>query len=87
MEIVKAEGYVTVPGIGDVEVRLDLHDRPVAEPAFPWSWSGVISDGPVMPVGTEGEVHLDDENTTVGHPFVVITSAHHVSRIRGREHA
>jgi hypothetical protein len=86
MEILQGHGYVTLPG-GDVEVTFDLHDWPPVDQAYPCTWNAVISDGPVMPVDTEGVLHIDDENTAVGHPFVVILSNGRVSQIRGHVHA
>lgn len=70
-----------------LQVDFALHDGPVAWLAYPFTWSAVIPDGPKMPVGTEGELHIDGGNTARGHPFVVITSARHVSELQGRENA
>ncbi|MFI6985480.1 hypothetical protein ACIBSV_43940 [Embleya sp. NPDC050154] len=85
MEIVEAHGHLTVPGLGDVEVDVDLYDWPPAEHVGPVAWSAVIADGPELEVGTKGELHVDGENTETGHPFTVIMNAGRVSQLRGRE--
>ncbi|MFI6587469.1 hypothetical protein [Embleya sp. NPDC050493] len=83
MEIHAAYGYVTLPGLGDVEVTFDLFDWPVPGEVLPRVWSAVIDDGPVLDVGTEGFLRLDTEPAGIGHPFVVVASGDHVSQISG----
>ncbi|MFI6985455.1 hypothetical protein ACIBSV_43810 [Embleya sp. NPDC050154] len=85
MEIIEAHGYLAVPGLGDVEFDVDLYDWPPAEHVGPVAWSAVIAEGPELAVGTKGELHVDGENTEIGHPFTVIMNAGRVTRIRGCE--
>ncbi|MET7299163.1 hypothetical protein [Embleya sp. NPDC005575] len=85
MEIHQATGHLTIPGHGDIEVGLDLFDWPIDGEILPRTWSAIIDNGPVLDTGTEGALRLSTEPTTVAHPFVVIASGEHVTRISGRE--
>ncbi|MFI6586015.1 hypothetical protein [Embleya sp. NPDC050493] len=85
MEIIEARGYLTLPGAGDVEIDLDPYDWPPAEHVGPVARGAVIADGPELDVGTEGELHVDGENTEIGHPFTAIMNAGRADRIRSRE--
>lgn len=72
-------------GIG-FEVDVDLFDWPDVRGAS-GVWTAIVGDGPVMPEGTRGTMHLDAESPSAGHPYVVVLSAGRVSQLSGNLHA
>ncbi|GCD99776.1 hypothetical protein [Embleya hyalina] len=85
MDLPQAHGYLVLPGFGDVEVTLDLFDRPTEDEALPRAWTAIVDGTPVPAAGVEGVLHLDTEPTLLGHRFVVAVAGDHVAQIIGHD--
>ncbi|WP_201261164.1 hypothetical protein [Embleya scabrispora] len=85
MDVLAVHGYLDMPGRGHVDVDVCLHDWPAADTDYPFTWNAVLTGSPRLVVGTEGELHIDTENTDHGHPCVVIASTDRHTQVRGHE--